>query len=464
MVFEFSVGPLMIAARRRDARSIVKFITLRFFVDDDHTAVKEHGVELTVPFAASWPDVCVALHKRFQRTVHFQYYDVAGAPRTVRSAQALDAFRAQLGEEGLEKGSSLVFAQVKQPLLTLGSSLVFAQAKQPLLTHLFAQVKLVPFGCGGPPIVETLRDDFSLSSSHQAPEERMQLLGCVTEALSDEARAADAARAIIQSPTGPACLMEQRDDAGRTALHLAAAQGRQQLVQALLSGPQQSRTAAACAQDYRGRTPLHYARGEQVVVLLLGAKADPLIVDTHGYGPLHLVTDPDVADRLVKAKSHGAPHDASPDLRDKVGRTALSCHAAAAWEQSGEMLSWLVLRAPACVNSDGNELRQEVAATDAFARSALHDAAAANNWQGLDVLFKSGAFAVDGKDKFGLSALHIAAKANGLKSVSLLLAKRANPDARDISGRRPVELASKDAVIRVLAQSLQGQHGKASKT
>ena len=372
----------MSAARRRDARSIVKFITLRFFVDDDHTAVKEHGVELTVPFAASWPDVCVALHKRFQRTVHFQYYDVAGAPRTVRSAQALDAFRAQLGEEGLEKGSSLVFAQVKQPLLT----------------HLFAQVKLVPFGCGGPPIVETLRDDFSLSSSHQAPDERMQLLGCVTEALSDEARAAGAARAIIQSPTGPACLMEQRDDAGRTALHLAAAQGRQQLVQALLSGPHQSRTAAACAQDYRGRTPLHYARGEQVVLLLLGAKADPLIVDTHGYGPLHLVTDPDVADRLVKAKSHGAPHDASPDLRDKVGRTALSCHAAAGWEQSGEMLSWLVLRAPSCVNSDGNELRQEVAATDAFARSALHDAAAANNWQGLDVLFKSGAFAVDGDE------------------------------------------------------------------
>jgi hypothetical protein len=190
---------------------------------------------------------------------------------------------------------------------------------------LYIQVQLLPFGSGLAAVAELLQDGvFSSSNSHL--EERMELMACVVEAMTvtDEGSAADHARAVLQSPSGPSALLEQRDDIGRTALHLAAAQGRRLLVTALLSGPKETRKAAACARDLRGRTPLHYCAGEHVAMTLLQAHADPSLVDEQGCGPLHVNRDPNVADRLVKAKTHGAPNDASPDLRDKVRSLRLS--------------------------------------------------------------------------------------------------------------------------------------------
>jgi hypothetical protein len=185
------------------------------------------------------------------------------------------------------------------------------------------QVHLLPFGSGLPAVAELLQDGV-FSSSNPHLEERMELMACVVEAVTDEGSAADHARAVLQSPSGPSALLEQRDDVGRTALHLAAAQGRRLLVTALLSGPKETRKAAACARDLRGRTPLHYCTGEHVAMTLLQAHADPSLVDEQGCGPLHVNRDPNVADRLVKAKTHGAPNDASPDLRDKVRSLRLS--------------------------------------------------------------------------------------------------------------------------------------------
>jgi len=120
------------------------------------------------------------------------------------------------------------------------------------------------------------------------------------------------------------------------------------------------------------------------------------------------------------------------------------------------MLAWLVLKAPGTVNSDHQPVTIDFLAVDSFGRSALHEAAAANNYQAIDLLFKASSdLNVDAKDCFGLSPLHAAAKVNGLKSVSLLLSKGANADLRDMCARRPVELATKDSVIRLLAQALQ---------
>lgn len=364
---------------KRNADSVVHFITLRFFADQDQKA-KENGVEINLPFAAGWPEVCEILRKRFESIVHFRYISDKNLWLEVRSDKAWSAFRTQMGEEGLEKGSS----------------------------HVVAQVQLLPFGSGAARVADALQDAFLLSSHYQAIEERLKFMKCIEQARSDEATAAENARSLIQSSAGPGTLLEETDEIGRTALHLAASQGLRLLVQALLSGPQQSRKMVACACDLKGRTPLHYATGERVAISLLQAKADALMVDEQGCAPLHLCRDPDVAHVLIKAKTHQSPNDAVPDFRDKMGRTALHCHAAAAWQQSGEMLAWLVLKAPGSVNSAGAAIKVDVMGVDAFGRTALHDAASLNNWEALDVLFKSGEVLVEAKDGFGLSALHYA--------------------------------------------------------
>ncbi len=51
------------------------------------------------------------------------------------------------------------------------------------------------------------------------------------------------------------CDANETDDAGQTALHLAARAGRTPLVLALLA-----HGAAVCPRDRRGRTPLHWVR------------------------------------------------------------------------------------------------------------------------------------------------------------------------------------------------------------
>ena len=374
-----STGPGVGTRTARNPGSVVDFITLRFFADQDQGA-KENGVEINLPFAAGWSEVCEILRRRFQSIVHFRYISDKNLWQEVRSDKAWSAFRAQMGEEGLEKGTS----------------------------HVVSQVQLLPFGSGTSPVADAMQDAFLLSSQYQEIEERLKLMKCLEQARSDEASASESARSIIQSAAGPASLLEETDEIGRTALHVAASQGLRLLVQALLSGPQQSRKMVACARDQKGRTPLHYATGEQVAISLLQAKADALMKDDQGCAPLHVCRDPDVAHVLLKAKMHQSPNDAVPDIPDKMGRTALHCHAGATWQQSGEMLAWLVLKAPGSVNSAGVAIKVDVLAVDAFGRTALHDAASINNWEAIDVLFKAGEMLVDAKDCFGLSPLHCA--------------------------------------------------------
>jgi hypothetical protein len=419
-----SVGAARPRQAPRDASSVVKLISLRFFADQDQNA-KENGVEVVLPFKSSWREVCDTLHQRFQRIVHFRYIDDRNAWRDVRSDSAFTAFRAQVGEEGLEKGASLVVAQVQ----------------------------LLPFGSGPPPITEALRDSFSLADSCQTLEHRLKLISYILNdsPSADAQREVEEIRRIVQGPNGTQTLLHETDEVGRTALHLAAASGRLSFVQALLSGPQAQRARVVCARDSKGRTPLHGCKGDEVVIRLLQANANPLLLDNLGCSPLHTITDSDVAERLIKAKSYGAPHDAKPGLPDARGRTALACHASAPFQSNGQMLAWLGLQAPGLVHSDGSQVKVDLLALDCFGRSVLHDAAAANNWEALDVLLKAGPFDINQRDSFGLTPLHAAAKVNGLKSVALLLAKHANPDARDAGGRQPVEYVTKDSVAAVLA-------------
>jgi len=131
---------------KRDASSVVKFITLRFFADQEQDSKQHalHAVEITIPFRASFAEVCETLRQRCERIVHFRYINdknvrvevrseqafdafrfqvcvcvcvcVCRSRRLLRSEQAFDAFRFQVGEEGLEKMSHVVVAQVSLSL------------------------------------------------------------------------------------------------------------------------------------------------------------------------------------------------------------------------------------------------------------------------------------------------------------------------------------------------------------
>ena len=53
----------------------------------------------------------------------------------------------------------------------------------------------------------------------------------------------------------------------------------------------------------------------------------------------------------------------------QLGRTAVHCQAAAAWEEASEMLSWLVLKVPGTVNSDHGPVKLDLLARDSFGRT-----------------------------------------------------------------------------------------------
>lgn len=139
---EVAMGSGAPARAPRDASRVVSFITLKFFADEDQFGKDKataNGVEISLPFSATWSEVCDMLRKRFQRIMHFRYINDKNVWLEVRSEQSMAIFRTQMGEEGLEKGASVVVAQVKQ----------------------------LPFGSGGPHVAEALRDSLMLSSLYQ---------------------------------------------------------------------------------------------------------------------------------------------------------------------------------------------------------------------------------------------------------------------------------------------------------
>lgn len=118
------------------------------------------------------------------------------------------------------------------------------------------------------------------------------------------------------------------DSQGRTPLVAAIAAGDARQAGALLKGP--AAKGAALARTREGRTLMHYARGTQVILLLLDAGLDANARDAAGRTPLHALAI-ELAERGAKGPADLAPREletiqalvavgANVDARDDNGQ------------------------------------------------------------------------------------------------------------------------------------------------
>mmetsp|Transcript_31705 Transcript_31705/g.63770 ORF Transcript_31705/g.63770 Transcript_31705/m.63770 type:complete len:154 (+) Transcript_31705:77-538(+) len=111
-------------------------------------------------------------------------------------------------------------------------------------------------------------------------------------------------------------------------------------------------------------------------------------------------------------------------------------------------------RAGALLASEEAGQRVELQATDRFGRTAMHHAAACNNWLGLQLLVKTGLTDVNARDEFGMTPLHVAARGDHFKAVSYLLQEACDVSLRDKTDAAPVDLAPSDSTRRLLTQAV----------
>ncbi len=167
---------------------------------------------------------------------------------------------------------------------------------------------------------------------------------------------------------------------GDTALHIAAAAHRRELVASLVA-----QGADVRARNRRGAEPLHYsadgspgtdywhsvAQGE-VVGDLIEAGADPNVFDKSGVAPLH---------RAVRTRSSAAvrallEHGADPQLRNKSGSTPLHL----AVQNTGRSNSGSDAAKDAQVRIIAMLLAHGANPTDADAKGKTVAAAAGSDW------------------------------------------------------------------------------------
>lgn len=177
----------------------------------------------------------------------------------------------------------------------------------------------------------------------------------------------------------------------RTALHIAAINGRDQIVAQLLVHAQSAELVNAC--DALFRTPLHLAAKygcEKVVGQLLAANANIALVDVAGLTPLH----------HAALEGHGAALGvllaSKPEMlsvSDDEDRTVL--HTAARKGHTHIVAQLLALNQP-----------QLIHAADGMSRTALHHAAARGFDKVVDLLLAASPETINAVSGRGRNALH----------------------------------------------------------
>ncbi|KAJ8128503.1 hypothetical protein O1611_g5132 [Lasiodiplodia mahajangana] len=222
-------------------------------------------------------------------------------------------------------------------------------------------------------------------------------------------------------------ITRKRQLISKTALHSAAAEGHEAIVELLLS-----KGALINALDEVKRTPLHLAAGcghEAVVKLLLSKGALIDGKDFKKQTPLHLAVQYKCETIIKLLLNKGAPINA----QDETSRTPLHLAAEAEHEASVggyEAIVKLLLSKGALIN-----------AQDKKACTPLHLAAGNGHEAVVELLLSKGAL-INALDEVNRTPLHLAAGKGHEAVAELLLNKGALIDAQDRRGKTPLHLAA----------------------
>lgn len=207
-------------------------------------------------------------------------------------------------------------------------------------------------------------------------------------------------------------LISSEDDSGMTPLHRAAMRGRTEVVEFLLASK-----ADVSARDHSGFTPLHWAAYDghkEVVRLLLAAKADVNARTDFGQTPLKIATQ----------RRH---RDVEQLLRDSGGQLTVQTPPAApkgGGQNPGTTRTLDLAKVKALIAQDPNQ----VFISDKNGRTPLHYAAAGGSRELAELLLANHAD-VNPTDNDGWTPLHIAVLNDRKDVAELLLANHANVNA-----------------------------------
>ncbi|KAK7501506.1 hypothetical protein BaRGS_00007310 [Batillaria attramentaria] len=284
-------------------------------------------------------------------------------------------------------------------------------------------------------------------------------------ASSRDPEAVQCVRLILE--TTPSVINWQ-DYEGRTALHLAVADGNQSIVDLLTSVEK----CNVSALDNMFRTPLHWAAvlgHSKIVGQLLRSNADSTSSDSNGATPLHYAAqnnfretvdvflawknndEPDLEGRtaFMWAAGKGADnvlrvffhHSVDVQQEDKTGGTAL--HAAALSGHAATVQ--LLLQHGAAIN-----------ATDQAKHTPLFRACEMGHTDVVQVLIDCGA-RVDVLDEDGRSPLHWAALGGHAYICQILIKYGVDPNIRDHSGRSPLHCAAYGGYVNCMSALMEHQ-------
>lgn len=281
-----------------------------------------------------------------------------------------------------------------------------AQGKTPFFTAVKANnpqtVKALFEAAATPPLDSSARDLFGNTVLHAA-------IGW---------NARDAAAAVLdRQKTEAAVLLNAKNTAGKTALHLAAQKGETAFISLFIEYH-----ADINMDDATGRTPLvealRYGK-TGAVLLLLKAGASPARQDIQGRTALHEAVGAAPVAVITALREAGA----DPLVRDSYGATPLS----RALRLGRTILDAVLGTSSSLSNSDGE--------------TPLHIAVQEKTDQETLQYLVSKKYAIDKRDKTGSTALLLAAKQNALPLCSVLLDAGADPFNANNEGESAVSLA-----------------------
>ena len=251
---------------------------------------------------------------------------------------------------------------------------------------------------------------------------------------------------IVLQRTSEACLLiNQGDQYGRTALHLAALALRSDMVDVLLS-----KGAVVNAQDDDGETPLHLAESFTITELLLTqGRANPNIPNIDGICAIHLAVQRRDINSLRILIQHGASVNSADNIRWFTPLHLVALPARNIWDE--KPAEGLRLRIVELLASSLGPHKADLDFQDSEGNAPLHYAAQLDNEEANSVVrsfLEKGANS-NIRNERAQSPLHLLCHNDGLRqlkpkyndTLQVMLYHGADPNLQSMTGCTPLHLS-----------------------